>query len=201
MIWLILSVLLWGALHSWLASVKVKEMARQVFGKPGMRFYRLTYNALAGLSFLLILLVSTRLPDQTVYRVPLPWSLLMLLGEGLAVIALLAGLAQSRPMEFLGIHQLGSPTEKPGHLNTNGLYRAVRHPLYTAGLVFIWLIPIMTRNVLAINIGLTIYVIAGAILEERKLIQEFGKEYVDYMTVTPMFIPFLKGNKSPRKSS
>jgi protein-S-isoprenylcysteine O-methyltransferase Ste14 len=55
----------------------------------------------------------------------------------------------------------------------------------------------MTVNVLVINIFLTVYVIIGAYFEERKLRREFGQEYTDYVAVTPMFIPFLKGNKIP----
>jgi protein-S-isoprenylcysteine O-methyltransferase Ste14 len=68
----------------------------------------------------------------------------------------------------------------------------VRHPQYTGGLVFIWLFPIMTCNVLALNIGLTIYIIIGAIFDERKLVQEFGEAYIQYCHHTPMLIPGLK---------
>jgi protein-S-isoprenylcysteine O-methyltransferase Ste14 len=75
---------------------------------------------------------------------------------------------------------------------TNGLYRYVRHPLYTAGLLFIWLIPVMTVNLLALNIGLTAYLIVGARYEERKLVKEFGEEYLHYRERTPMLIPRLR---------
>ena len=70
-----------------------------------------------------------------------------------------------------------------------GLYRWVRHPLYTAGLVFIWLTPVMTVNLLAMNLGLTIYIVLGAMFEERKLLHEFGQAYADYQRRTPMLIP------------
>jgi protein-S-isoprenylcysteine O-methyltransferase Ste14 len=117
------------------------------------------------------------------------------IGQGLAVIALIVGFLQSHPMEFLGIRQRGSPIEEPRRLKIKGLYRFVRHPLYTAGLVLIWLMPLMTERLLVINLALTVYVVVGAYLEEGKLVRKFGQEYVDYATVTPMFIPFLKGNK------
>jgi protein-S-isoprenylcysteine O-methyltransferase Ste14 len=76
---------------------------------------------------------------------------------------------------------------------TGGLYRWVRHPLYTAGLAFIWLTPIMTSNLLALNIGLTLYLVVGAIYEERKLVREFSTEYINYQQRTPMLIPGLGG--------
>jgi protein-S-isoprenylcysteine O-methyltransferase Ste14 len=201
MLWLVLSVLLWGLLHSLLASLKGKELARQVFGVRVNRFYRLAYNIFAAVSFLPVLVVMFLVSDHSLYSVPFPWSGAMILGEFLAVIALIAGFVQSRPLEFLGIRQLAPPKESPAQLKTDGLYHYVRHPLYSAGLAFIWLMPLVTVNVLAINIALTFYVVTGAFFEERRLRRDFGQDYSDYMAVTPMFIPFLKGNKSPRKTS
>jgi methanethiol S-methyltransferase len=201
MIWLFILVFLWGVFHSLLASRKAKEVAQRTLGHRGMRFYRLIFNLLAGLSFIPILLALALLPDKRLYLIVLPWSVLLVLGEVLAVIALLVGFSQSRPMEFLGLSQLGSPQTESGQLNIGGLYRFVRHPLYTAGLAIIWLIPVMTMNIMAINISLTVYIIIGAYFEECKLKREFGQAYMDYMATTPMFIPFLKGNKPPHTSS
>jgi methanethiol S-methyltransferase len=202
MLWLILSVLLWGLLHSFLASLKAKELIRHWLGDRDVRFYRLVYNVFAGVSFLPVLAIAALTPDRRLYIVPLPWSGLMALGELLAVAALAIGFRQTDALEFLGLRQLSDPVERrPGRLVTGGLYRYVRHPLYSAGLAFIWLMPLMTVNVLAINIALTVYVVTGAYFEERKLRREFGQVYADYMAVTPMFIPFLKGNKSSRESS
>jgi len=198
------TLLLWGLLHSLLASHKAKELARQALGPVLGRFYRLFYNLFAGLSFLPVLAIAAAMPDRTLYTVPLPWAGLMVFGELLAVAALVAGFLQTDPWEFLGLRQLGSPDpERPldAKLTTSGLYRYVRHPLYTAGVAFIWLLPLMTVNVLAINAALTVYVVIGAYFEERKLRREFGQAYADYAAVTPMFIPFLKGNKSRRSPS
>jgi len=75
---------------------------------------------------------------------------------------------------------------------TNGLYRYVRHPLYTAGLVIIWLIPLMTYNLLALILGLTIYIFVGAYFEERKLLLEFGDVYAEYRQRTPMLVPRIR---------
>jgi protein-S-isoprenylcysteine O-methyltransferase Ste14 len=196
MLQIILSVLVWGLLHSLLASHKVKQWARRILGTVGNRFYRLAYNVFAGLSFLPVLLLSARTPDRQLYRVPLPWSGLMVLGELIAVVALALGFMQTDGMEFIGLRQLGERDDPP-RLTTSGLYRYVRHPLYSAGLAFIWLLPLMTTNILAINLGLTAYVVIGAIFEERKLRIVFGQEYVDYAAHTPMFIPFPGRNKTP----
>jgi protein-S-isoprenylcysteine O-methyltransferase Ste14 len=196
MFWLILSVLLWGFLHSLLASLEIKDLARRRLGERFMRFYRLAYNLFAGLTFLPALILAALTPDRQLYLVPLPWSALMVFGQGLAVVALVVGFLQSDPAEFLGLKQAAGPlTARGGELIVSGLYRYVRHPLYTGGLAFIWLMPLMTTHVLAINIGLTVYILAGAWFEERKLLREFGEQYSRYQSVTPMLIPLIKGNK------
>jgi protein-S-isoprenylcysteine O-methyltransferase Ste14 len=74
-----------------------------------------------------------------------------------------------------------------------GLYRFVRHPLYTAGLLFMWATPVMTTNLLALYFGLTVYVVIGTLHEEFRLQCEFGEAYRAYCQRTPMLIPFPRG--------
>ena len=119
-----------------------------------------------------------------------PWSFFALAGQLLALVALAIGFLQTGVWSFLGSfidETKGANT--PSQMVTIGLYRWVRHPLYTAGLVFIWLTPIMTSSLLALNIGLTIYLILGAIYEERKLVREYGEQYTRYQESVPMLIP------------
>jgi methanethiol S-methyltransferase len=200
MLWIVLAVCLWGLVHSLLAGHKVKEWGRRALGERLVRFYRLLYNAFAGVSFLAVLVIMFLVPDRTLYRVPVPWSLLIIGGELLAVAAILIAFRQNDIWEFIGFRQLGED-DKPSKLTTTGLYHYIRHPLYTAGMAFIWLLPLMTVNILTVNIALTVYIVIGATFEERKLRRIFGQEYSDYSAITPMFIPFLKGNKSRGVSS
>jgi protein-S-isoprenylcysteine O-methyltransferase Ste14 len=191
---LAISILLWGVLHSLLASFKVKELVRRLLGETLYRFYRLGYNFFAGISFLFILVLAVNTPDHRLYTAALPWSVLMVLVQILSVVVLVIGIRQTDAWELIGLRQLAKDVP-PARLTTGGLYRHVRHPLYTAGMVFIWLMPVMTVNILVINAALTIYTIVGALLEERKLSIEFGQEYAAYAADTPMFIPFIKGNR------
>jgi len=197
MVWLFLSVLLWGSVHSLLASLKAKELFQGWFGTKIMRFYRLVYNAFAGLSFLPVMALLVLTKSRTLYVVPLPWSVLMILGEILAVAGLVIGFLQTDAWEFLGLRQLGE-SAGPSQLKTKGLYHLVRHPLYATGLAVIWLFPIMTYNFLAMNVGLTFYIFIGAFFEERKLRREFGLKYIDYEALTPMLVPFIKGKGNRR---
>jgi protein-S-isoprenylcysteine O-methyltransferase Ste14 len=45
---------------------------------------------------------------------------------------------------------------------------------------------------IVVNAVLTAYVIIGTMLEERKLVLEFGDSYVRYQKEVPMLIPFTK---------
>ena len=45
---------------------------------------------------------------------------------------------------------------------------------------------------IVINTVLTLYVIVGTMLEEKKLVLEFGEIYVKYKQEVPMLIPFIK---------
>jgi len=192
--WLIfLAVLSYGLLHTLLASAKMKALARNWFGSKTDRTYRLAYNLIAIFILLPILLLPVLLIDKEIYRIPFPWVIVTLSIQALAVIILVAGVRQTGINSFIGLRQLLLPEDtSPPRLVTDGLYRFVRHPLYTAGLVFIWLIPIMTFNLLALNLGLTLYIIIGAYFEERKLLLEFGGAYTEYRQKTPMLIPGLR---------
>jgi protein-S-isoprenylcysteine O-methyltransferase Ste14 len=187
------AMLFYGLVHSLLASLTIKAWMQHWLGEWGMRTYRLVYNLFAVISLLPVLALPALLPARRLYVIPFPWALLTLALQGLAVLALLLGLLQTGVWSFLGLSQLTGPHQTgPTRLVVHGLYRWVRHPLYSAGLVFIWLTPLMTSNLLAFNLGATVYLVVGALFEERKLLGEFGQDYARYRARTPMLVPGLK---------
>ena len=191
-LWLVLAVFIWGVVHSMTASLGVKGWARRTLGVTGMRFYRLGYNVFSVMSFLPVLWLMVVLPDRELYRIPAPWVYLSLAGQLLAVVILGTGVLQTGALSFVGLRQLVEEKEHSPRLVTGGVYRWVRHPLYTAGLLFIWLTPVMSLNSLVVFIAATVYILVGAFFEERKLEREFGQTYVEYKARTPMLIPGLK---------
>jgi len=197
---ILLSVLIYGLIHSLLATLGVKARARRFFGPAADRWYRLAYNFFGILSFLPVLSMVVVLPDRQLYVIPSPWVYLTLGGQLAAAVALVVSILQTGLWSFLGVRQaFGTEGENSEKLVTTGLYRWVRHPIYIAGLIFIWLAPVMTGNLLALNLGLTIYLIVGAIYEERKLIRVFGEEYTRYREKTPMLIPGLRWKALERR--
>jgi len=70
-----------------------------------------------------------------------------------------------------------------------GPYRWVRHPLYLFMIFMIWSCPDLTGDRLLFNGLWTVWIVIGAILEERDLALEFGDVYREYQRRVPMFFP------------
>jgi protein-S-isoprenylcysteine O-methyltransferase Ste14 len=120
----------------------------------------------------------------------------MFAGQGLSLILLFVAVLQIDTLSFVGLRQLFED-EKPGRLVKSGFYSLMRHPLYTFSLLFLWLSSSVTVNSFIVYVSLTVYILIGAYFEERKLLREFGQEYADYKSATPMIVPRLQsgGNK------
>ncbi len=188
---IILALALWGVVHSWLASLEAKAAFRRRFDQQASSAYRFLYNVFSVVTFVPILLLVGVLPDRILYLVRPPAEYVMLLGQLMAAIGLLAAIRQTDALGLLGLKQLMGRQESSA-LVTGGLYRYMRHPMYFFALLIIWLTPVMTVNVLAACIGLTVYVLAGAHFEERKLSRVFGRAYDEYKSRTPMIVPLPK---------
>lgn len=187
-IWLVVASLVWGVVHSILASLP----ARQVFGRFFGRWYRLFYNIISVLTLLPVGVLFFVLPDAPLYTIPAPWMYLTLLLQMLGLMIPVVGVLQTGVWEFVGL----KPASGPASLVTGGVYRYVRHPLYFGGLLFIWLLPEMTINRLALVVAFTLYIAVGAYFEEKKLLQEHGPAYAEYQKQVPMLIPWKFGRSS-----
>jgi len=83
--------------------------------------------------------------------------------------------------------------EKTAELVTSGIYRYIRHPMYSSLFLLAWGVffkaPAWPGAVLvAIATGC---LVATARIEEEENIRFFGTSYEAYMTKTRMFIPFV----------
>lgn len=187
---LIVFFVVYAAVHSLLASKPVKAWARRALGASADRWYRLAYNIFATVTILPLFVLLARLPDQMLYVVSTPWRWLMVGGQLLGLAGLAGALLQTSPLHFLGLAQL--VTDQPAEtesLEVSGFYCYVRHPLYSFSLIFIWLTPAMTVNLLTTYALFTLYFYLGSIHEEQRLLDEFGPAYADYQQQVPRLIP------------
>lgn len=83
--------------------------------------------------------------------------------------------------------------EKTSRLVTVGLYRYIRHPLYSSLLFLGWGIFFKSPSWLDAGFVIlcTFFLAATAHVEEVENVKYFGEEYMEYMKRTKMFIPFL----------
>jgi methanethiol S-methyltransferase len=182
--------LVYGALHSLLASLPVKAAARRLFGPWSDHFYRLLFNFVAVIALLPLLALIAWNAGPVLVIVPWP-AAAILVGIQLAALILMAYcFRQSDPAFFLGMGQLGNEPSATG-LITTGVYGVVRHPLYSTGLLILWCFPILTAGTLAFDAAITLYILIGSELEERRLILEFGDAYLRYRKKVARLIPFL----------
>lgn len=188
---LLLCWLAYAAIHSLLASLwfKRRVAARWPRLAPG---YRLAFNALAA-----ILLVPP-LWLTIAWRGPLLWSWeggWAWVANGLALAAVAGFVWSTRYYDmaaFAGSAQWKArhgAAEDPGGLSLSPLHRHVRHPWYSLGLVILW-----TRDMdearLVSALCISLYLWAGSLLEERKLLAFHGEAYARYRARVPGLIPW-----------
>lgn len=196
MIAVIAALLVWGFVHSLLAGQAPRHWVRQRFGERAYHgFYRLGYNFFAGLSILPVLALMAALPRRIVWEIDPNLSFILLIIQAIGVIGLLISVAQIDGSRFLGLSQLrayltGAPLPLPDEkLQTGGIYAITRHPLYLFSLLTIWPMPRMSDIYLGFALAATLYFIVGSLYEERRMVNYFGQEYLDYRARVPWMLP------------
>ena len=83
--------------------------------------------------------------------------------------------------------------EKTSSLVTSGIYRYIRHPLYSSLLFLTWGIffKVPTWLGLVLALAATLFLIATARADEAECICFFGTPYQEYMKRSKRFVPFL----------
>jgi protein-S-isoprenylcysteine O-methyltransferase Ste14 len=86
-----------------------------------------------------------------------------------------------------------SATRKEHKLVTNGIYRYIRHPLYTVGSSLFISFGMMADNWFIAVLGILTFILMAIRTpkEEANLIEKFGDEYREYMKRTGRFLPKL----------
>jgi protein-S-isoprenylcysteine O-methyltransferase Ste14 len=66
----------------------------------------------------------------------------------------------------------------------------VRHPLYFFVIVAIWACPALSLDRILLGVLCTFWIAAGAMLEERDMVAQFGDAYRAYQRKVPMLLPW-----------
>jgi protein-S-isoprenylcysteine O-methyltransferase Ste14 len=64
----------------------------------------------------------------------------------------------------------------------------IRHPWYAGLILLLWARDLDIAGLIVSGV-LTVYIFVGTLLEERKLVHEFGDAYREYQRRVSMFVP------------
>ncbi|MCL4879312.1 MAG: hypothetical protein KJ064_21825 [Anaerolineae bacterium] len=200
---ILLALLIFGVFHSIMATIGFKAMMLSLMGERAyLGLYRFLYNIVSVVTFAPVLLWAAVEPGENLWSLDGGMALLFLGVQLAGLLGLLISLLQIDGMRFIGLKQLAAYLNgdklplPPEPLILNGVYRLVRHPLYLFSLMFIWFLPTMSAAAFGLALGATLYFVLGSLLEEQRLVREFGKPYLDYQQEVPWMIPFVR---LPRK--
>jgi protein-S-isoprenylcysteine O-methyltransferase Ste14 len=167
---------------------------------PGSHgFWR--FFAFEAIAALFALNVGGWFADPFSARQLLSWALLVVsLAVVLAAVRLLRRHGRSQ-VDRAGPRSAGAPEFRAGEyrfeqttvLVTSGLYRRIRHPMYSSLLLLTWAIFLKAPSLAAAGLALaaTAFLYLTARADEREDIARFGGAYVEYMRGTKRFIPWV----------
>jgi protein-S-isoprenylcysteine O-methyltransferase Ste14 len=154
-----------------------------LFNTGNRKFYRFF-----AFEFLLILILV-----NSSYWLHKPFSGFHIISWGLLIISLLLFLPGFYLLIRAGKPASSANIETTTTLVTTGIYKYVRHPLYSS-LIFLGAGCLMKNpSLLALSLFAvtTVFVYATARIEENENLLKFGVDYVFYRRKSKMFVPFL----------
>lgn len=185
--------ILWCTLHSALISITVTDFLKRALGDK-YRFYRLLFNTVSLATLIPVVYYSISIRQAPVFR----WESHLVIVKYLLLVTsislFIAGARHYSMLQLLGIRQIKTGRATPtlseyDTFDTSGILGAVRHPWYTAGIIVVWARD-MSLSTFLVNIIISAYFVIGTILEEKKLLLEFGEKYREYQKNVSMFIPY-----------
>jgi methanethiol S-methyltransferase len=187
---------LWGAwcfLHSFMITLTVTGFVQERFEKA-YPYYRIFYNVMALVTLTPVLVYSFSIKGPAVFRWEGPFRIVQGLLVGSAFLLFIGGAKRYDLAQFLGIRQVlenstCSVLTDDCHLDTRGILGMVRHPWYAGGILIVWARNLDMAAILT-SLVITVYFLIGAFLEEKKMLAEFGEEYIGYQQRVSMLFPF-----------
>jgi protein-S-isoprenylcysteine O-methyltransferase Ste14 len=184
--------IMWCALHSGMIWVTVTNYLKRRLGSR-YRFYRLFFNVVAILTLIPVILYGRSLHAPVVFRwqgTLIVFQVLLLTG---GLLLFIVGARNYDMLQFLGLRQISTGASHgaltaTGRLHTTGVLGILRHPWYLGAMMLIWAGDFDVATLIG-NIILTIYLVVGTVLEERKLVFEFGEDYRRYQKQVSMLLP------------
>jgi protein-S-isoprenylcysteine O-methyltransferase Ste14 len=203
----IVCVILWavfGFQHSLLARPSTKILVNKIFGYTfETHFYPILYFISQCIVFLVIYDIIRYLkPTVIIFEISNEWIHFIFWFNRIANLFLIITVFHFDIGKFTGISQIikffsrSQKKEKQVNqttLNSQYLYKYIRHPMYLGILlVFVSSTTIYTDLFFVSLISIVVYIEIGSHFEEKSLIKKFGSKYVDYQQKTKRYIPGIR---------
>ncbi len=187
------------SLHSYLISIRFTNLMTRLL-KDYYAFYRLAYVMISIILLVPIIKYSAQVNDPVIVTYEFPLSIVRyVLMSGSLIMFFWAFFFDYDSLSFLGIRQIldfgkTKKTDQSEEIKRNGLLGIIRHPMYFSLTIYLWCQTFRVLDIV-VNTVLTLYVLIGTMLEEKKLVIKFGDSYIKYQQEVPMLIPFTKRKK------
>ncbi|OIO55183.1 MAG: hypothetical protein COX57_10650 [Alphaproteobacteria bacterium CG_4_10_14_0_2_um_filter_63_37] len=181
--------LAFGLSHSWAAGNGPKRW--MVLHAPRWApAYRLIFNGVSTVAVAALLGLEYFTPTPRAWDPwSPPWGWAVMIADVAALVLFLDTLRRYDLSHFAGTKQWRARNlNVPDRFVEEGALRWIRHPLYTAGLVLVWGRPLEADQLVSATM-ISLYLVVGALFEERRLMQRFGQTYGPYRERTGMFLP------------
>ena len=187
--------ILWCTVHSFMVARSVTGFLSRFLGDM-FRYYRLFYNITAVITLMPLVILTWNWRGDSLFVWQGCWLILQFLMLAAAVLLFWAGSRRYDMGYFLGIRQIRSGKthtllSETDEFSTVGVFGVTRHPWYLGSLLLIWsILPAYSATDLIVAALLSAYLIIGTMLEERKLVVEYGDIYRTYQRQVPMLLPW-----------
>lgn len=185
----------WCAAHSLLIAPAVSDAAFRRISWLA-RWHRLLYNGFAALTLIPLMVVTAQAGGAPVFGWEGWWNLLRLVMLLSALLLFRGGAAEYDTQALLGLRQLRTGesqlllSDSPKFADS-GVFGLVRHPWYLGSLLFIWsVLPAYPPGPFLAAVILSLYLVVGTLLEERKIIARHGDSYRLYQQRVSMLLPW-----------
>lgn len=175
-LWNVLLFSVFALHHSVFARTGVKQRVTTWVPAP---LERAVYTLVASVLFILVCWWWLPVPGHA-WRLDGAWRWLGYGVQAAGVAVTFFGARALDVLDLAGVRQVQKNPPTHARLETGGLYRLVRHPLYSGWALLVLGAPDMTFTRLVFALVSTVYLMIAIPFEERSLVETFGPEYASY---------------------
>jgi len=193
------AILIWlsGMLFAIFHSLTAAQSCKAWFYRHGMgeTKYRFLYSLISIFTTVIWVYYVHQLADVPLYQTDGIARLLLL---ALQIIGVALALAAFQPIDglvFLGLRKAQAASDP---FVVRGIYRWLRHPMYSGAMLILLAMPEQTTNGLHFSLLVCAYFIIGSHFEEARMLAEHP-DYADYRQRVPAFIPAVRQASKSQK--